>query len=148
MDSKWTVKYALFAWWISIDESILVDKLNAKTCVEILYYTTYAAVTLQLYRWFPSYLLCTFLLFPFYLLPSPVHPTGFSYCFFPDFITTTTKISSFRQTYVLTFKYFLVIKAQWNYLHSFFSLILCNFFGFVSKFKIFIKKLALFRVRD
>jgi len=38
------------------------------------------------YRRFPSYLLCTFLLFPFHLLPSPVHPTGFSFCFFSGFL--------------------------------------------------------------
>ena len=30
------------------------------------------------YRRFPSYFLCTFLIFPFHLLPSPVNPTGFS----------------------------------------------------------------------
>ena len=38
------------------------------------------------YRRFPSYLLYTLLLFPFHLLPSPVHPTGFSFCFFPGFL--------------------------------------------------------------
>ena len=26
------------------------------------------------------------LIFPFHILPSPVHPTGFSFCFFPDFL--------------------------------------------------------------
>ena len=26
------------------------------------------------------------LMFPFHLLPSPVHPTGFSFCFFPGMI--------------------------------------------------------------
>ena len=30
----------------------------------------------------PVYLLCTLLLFYFHLLPSPVHPTRFSFCFF------------------------------------------------------------------
>ena len=30
------------------------------------------------YRWIPSYLFCTLLLFPFHVLPSPVHPTGLS----------------------------------------------------------------------
>ena len=30
--------------------------------------------------------LSPFLIFPFYLLPSPVHPTRFSLCFFPDFL--------------------------------------------------------------
>ena len=34
-------------------------------------------------RRFPSYFLCTLLLFHFHLLPSPVHPTGFSFHIFP-----------------------------------------------------------------
>ena len=33
------------------------------------------------YRRVPSYLLCTILSFSFHLLSSPVHPTGFSFCF-------------------------------------------------------------------
>ena len=33
------------------------------------------------YRWFTSHLLYTLLLFLFHLLPSPVHLTGFSFCF-------------------------------------------------------------------
>ena len=32
------------------------------------------------YRQFPFYLLCTLFLFYFHLLPSPVHPIGFSFC--------------------------------------------------------------------
>ena len=35
------------------------------------------------YRRFLSYLLCPLLLLPFHLLPSLVHPTGFSFCFIP-----------------------------------------------------------------
>ena len=46
------------------------------------------------YRWFPSYLLCTLLLFTFHLLPSPMHPTGFSFCFFPGFLAVFTLLSS------------------------------------------------------
>ena len=34
------------------------------------------------YRRFSSYFLCTLLLFPHHFLPSPVHPTGFSFCLF------------------------------------------------------------------
>ena len=49
------------------------------------------------YMRFPSYLLCALLLFHFHLLPFPVHPTGFSFCFFPGFLIIftllTTKIS-------------------------------------------------------
>ena len=37
---------------------------------------------------FPSYLLLILLLnFLFHLSPSPVHPTRFSFCFFPGFLT-------------------------------------------------------------
>ena len=46
------------------------------------------------YRRFPSYLLSTLLLFPFHLLPSPVHPTGFSFWFFPGFLAMFTLMSS------------------------------------------------------
>ena len=46
------------------------------------------------YRQFPSYLLCTPLLIPFHLLPSPVYPTGFSFCFFPGFVAIFTLLSS------------------------------------------------------
>ena len=56
--------------------------------------------------------------------------------------------SSFRQTYVSTFKYFLAVTAQWNFLHRFLSLISRNIFEFISRFKIFFEKLVLFRVRD
>ena len=42
------------------------------------------------YKWFPSILLCTHLIFPFHILPSPVYPTGFSFCFFPGFLTIFT----------------------------------------------------------
>ena len=75
------------------------------------------------YRRFPSYLLCTLILFPFHLfptgfffyffpgflaiftllssntifplhlVPSPVHPTGFSFCFFPGFLAIFTLLS-------------------------------------------------------
>ena len=41
------------------------------------------------YRRFPSYLLSTLLLFPFHLLPSPVHPIGFSSWFFPGYLVVT-----------------------------------------------------------
>ena len=34
----------------------------------------------------PSYLLCAPLLFPLHLVPSPVHSTGFSFCFSPGFL--------------------------------------------------------------
>ena len=47
-----------------------------------------------IYKWFSSYLLCTFLLFPFHLLPSPVHPTRFSFCVFPCFRAIFTLLSS------------------------------------------------------
>ena len=46
------------------------------------------------YRRFPSYLLCTLLLFPFHILPSPVHPIGFSFCFFPGLLAIFTLLSS------------------------------------------------------
>ena len=46
------------------------------------------------YRRIPSYLLCTLLLFLFNLLPSPVHPTGFFFCFFPGFLVIYTLLSS------------------------------------------------------
>ena len=35
-----------------------------------------------------------FLIFPFHLLPSPVHPTEFSFCFFPDFLSIVILLSS------------------------------------------------------
>ena len=47
-----------------------------------------------IYRRFPSYLLCTLLLLPFHLLPSLVHPTGFSFCFFPGVLAIFTLLSS------------------------------------------------------
>ena len=34
------------------------------------------------------------LIFPFHLLPSPVHPTGFSFCFFPGFLVIFIILSS------------------------------------------------------
>ena len=34
------------------------------------------------------------LIFPFHLLPSPVHPTGFFFCFFPGFLVIYTLLSS------------------------------------------------------
>jgi len=34
------------------------------------------------------------LIFPFHLLPSPVHPTGFSFCFFPAFVAIFILLSS------------------------------------------------------
>ena len=46
------------------------------------------------YRRFPSYLLCTLLLFSFHLLPSPVHPTVFSFCFFSGFLAIFILLSS------------------------------------------------------
>ena len=46
------------------------------------------------YRRFPSYLLWTLLLFPFHFLPSPVHPTRFSFCIFPGFLAIFTLLSS------------------------------------------------------
>ena len=46
------------------------------------------------YRRFPSYLFCTLLLLPFHLLPSPVHPTGFSFCMFPGFLAIFTLLWS------------------------------------------------------
>ena len=35
----------------------------------------------------------SFLIFPFHLLPSPVHPTGFSFCFFPGFLAIFIVVS-------------------------------------------------------
>ena len=46
------------------------------------------------YKRFPSYLLCTFLLFSFHLLPSPMHPIRFSFCFFPGFLAIFMLLSS------------------------------------------------------
>ena len=46
------------------------------------------------YRWFPSYLLCTFFLLNLNLLPSTVHPTRFSFCFFPGCLAIFTLLSS------------------------------------------------------
>ena len=34
------------------------------------------------------------LIFPFHLLPSPVHPTGFSFCIFPGFLAIFILMSS------------------------------------------------------
>ena len=34
------------------------------------------------------------LIFPFHILPSPVHPTGFSFCFFPGFLAIFILLSS------------------------------------------------------
>ena len=41
-----------------------------------------------------SYLLFTLFLFSIHLLPSPVHPIGFSFCFFPGFLAIFTLLSS------------------------------------------------------
>ena len=46
------------------------------------------------YRRFPSYLLCALLLLPFHLLLSPVHPTGFQFCFLPCFLAIFILLSS------------------------------------------------------
>ena len=46
------------------------------------------------YRRVPSYLLCTLLSFPIHLLVSPVHLTGFSFCFLPGFHAIFTLLSS------------------------------------------------------
>ena len=43
---------------------------------------------------YPSYLLCTSLLFTFHLLPSPVNPIGFPFCFFPGSLAIFTLLSS------------------------------------------------------
>ena len=56
--------------------------------------------------------------------------------------------SSFCQTCLPNFKYFLVVTAQWKFLHSFLSSMPPNVLGFISKFQIFFRKLALIRVRD
>ena len=48
-------------------------------------------------RVFPSYLLCALLLFPFHLLPSPVHLTGCSFCFFPGFLAIFILLLSQQQ---------------------------------------------------
>ena len=42
---------------------------------------------------FPSYLLCALLSFPFHVLPSPVHHTGFSFCLFSGFLAILTLLS-------------------------------------------------------
>ena len=52
-----------------------------------------------------------------------------------------------KPAYVPTFKSFLAVTAQWNFLHSFLSSILPDVLGFISKLQIFVEKLALFRVR-
>ena len=44
---------------------------------------------------------------------------------------------SFRRTYVQTFKYFLVVTAQWNFLYIFLASIPPNILGFILKFQIF-----------
>ena len=49
---------------------------------------------------------------------------------------------------VPAFKYLRVTTAQWNFLHRFLSVIPCNAFGLILKFRIFFEKLALFRVSD
>ena len=48
-------------------------------------------------RRFPSYLTLT--LFLYFLLPSPVHPTGFSFCFFPGFLAIYILLSSNNNNY-------------------------------------------------
>ena len=50
------------------------------------------------YRRIPSYLLCTLLLYPFHLLPSPLHPTGFSFSFFLGFLAIFILLSSQQQS--------------------------------------------------
>ena len=40
------------------------------------------------------------------------------------------------------------LQLIWSFIHSWLSLIPCNVFRFISKFKIFFAKLAVFRVRD
>ena len=42
----------------------------------------------------PIFFFCTLLLFPFHLLPYPVHSTGFYFFFFPDFLAIFTLLSS------------------------------------------------------
>ena len=47
-----------------------------------------------------------YLIFPFHVLPSAVHPTGFTFCFFPDFLAifimlSSNKINNIRKTRVL-----------------------------------------------
>ena len=46
------------------------------------------------YRRFLSYLFCIFLVYPFHLLPFPVHPAGFSTCFFSVFLVIFSLLSS------------------------------------------------------
>ena len=46
------------------------------------------------------------------------------------------------------FNFIRVATAQWNFIHSFLSLILCDVFGFISEFQIFFKNLVLFRIKD
>ena len=46
------------------------------------------------YMQLPSYLLCTLLIFPFHLIPAPMHHTGLSFCFFPGFLAMFTLMSS------------------------------------------------------
>ena len=49
------------------------------------------------YKRYLFYLLCTLLLFIFHILPSPVHTTGFSFCFFPGFLAIIILFSSQQQ---------------------------------------------------
>ena len=53
------------------------------------------------YRRFPSHLLCTLLLFPFHVLPSPVHPTEF---FFPGFTDIFALFSSNNNNFSSVFR--------------------------------------------
>ena len=62
---------------------ILKKRMDMQTLVSAWNQSRKAHLTSKLkYRRFPFYPLCIILLFPFHLLPSPVNPTGFSFCFF------------------------------------------------------------------
>ena len=54
---------------------------------------------------------------------------------------------SFRQANIPTLKYFLVVAAELNFLHSFLS-IPPDVLGLILKFQIFFEKLALFHARE
>ena len=60
-------------------------------------------------------------IFPFHLLLSPVHPTGFSFCFFPGFLAIFSLLSSNNNNqfcWIRTFGVCLQGKRAWHWIYS------------------------------
>ena len=90
-------RYEGMASYINIDFLLWIMYAYWADPCESLHHKGHLTFKLK-YRWIPSYLLCTLLLFPLHLLPSPVHPTRFSFCFFfPGFLVIFSLLSSQQQ---------------------------------------------------